>query len=132
MKFTIRLLLLALAILFCFISLLIPLSAPQIAKNKMELADMQDCVHAIKDFEKKSGRLPTDEELGKIQDSIPRRYHLRYGFKIGAPPSQAAIKLPTPSAASTGWMIWYWRGEWAEWYTSSDDHYSLLEQASWW
>ena len=131
MKTAIRVLLLVLAVFFGLVSLLIPLSSSQVAKNKKLLADMQDCVRAIKDFEKKSGWLPTQEELGKIEDSLPRRYSLRYGFRFGAPPSQPDMSYPKDRPLSEGWMIWYWRGEWSEYYSSWDDHYSLDEQASW-
>ncbi|MDB6108982.1 MAG: hypothetical protein JWR69_732 [Pedosphaera sp.] len=64
MKTALRFVCLALAVLFSLISLLLLLSGKQINKNKMELADMKDCVHAIKEFEKKTGRLPSQEELG--------------------------------------------------------------------
>ena len=132
MKAALRFVFLTLAVLFSLMSLLIPLSASQIAKNKMLLADMRDCVRSIKEFEKNFGRLPSEEELGKIEDSLPRRYSLRYGFRFGAPPSQTDMSYPKARPESEGWMIWYWRGEWSEYYSSWDDHYSLEHQASWW
>jgi hypothetical protein len=132
MKTAIRIILMVLTVLFGLVSLFIPLSSSQVAKNKNLLADMQDCVRAIKEFEKKFGRLPTEEELGKIEDSLPRSYSLRYGFRFGVPPSQRDMSYPKARPESEGWMIWYWRGEWSEYYSSWDDHYSLEEQASWW
>ena len=132
MKKAIRIILLVLAVIFGLVSLLIPLSSSQVSKNKKLLADMQDCVREVREFEKKFGSLPTEEELGKIEDSLPRRYSLRYGFRFGAPPSQPGMIYPKAKPESEGWMIWYWRGEWSEYYSSWDDHYSLEEQASWW
>ena len=97
----------------------------------MLLADMRDVVAAIKSFQQRSGRLPTDAELSKIEDALPRRYPLKYDFCFGAPPSQPGENYPS-EAKNGGWMIWYWRGEWSEFYSSWDDHYSLEDQADFW
>jgi hypothetical protein len=122
---------LGLAVVFALLALPIPHSASQVRKNRTLLADMQDAVNAIKQFQRDSGRLPNAEELTEIEKRLPRRYSLPYAFHFGAPPAGPEEHLPS-EARNGGWILWYWRGEWAEWYTSWDDHYSLAEQTSLW
>jgi hypothetical protein len=129
MKFALRVVFILVAIIFAFFSLIIPGAFSQVQKNKMLLADMKDAVTAIKQFKEKTGHLPTDHELSKIEDSLPRRYSLRYNFSFGPPPSQPGQNYPE-KALNDGWIISYWRGEWSEYYSSWDNHYSLEDQLS--
>ncbi len=129
MKFALRVIFFIIAAVFAFLSLMIPGAFSQVQKNKMLLADMKDVVTAINSFKEKVGRLPTDDELSKIEDSLPRRYSLRYDFNFGPPPSQPGEDYPE-KALNGGWIIWYWRGEWSEFYSSWDNHYSLEDQVS--
>jgi hypothetical protein len=131
MILALRIALFVLAAACGLISLMIPASFSQVRKNKMLLADIRDIVVAIKTFNLANGRLPTDDELSKIEDSVPRRYSLKYNFRFGAPPAQAGEHYPTEEKAR-GWMIWYWRGEWSEFYSSWDDHYSIETQTNVW
>ncbi len=126
MKIILRLLFLALACLCGLLSLLVALSAKQIEKNKMILADMRDCVRAIQEFDKKSGRLPTDSELKVIAESVPQRYLSGHSYYFSTPP------VHTGGENKKGWMIEVWRSEWAETYTSWNNHFSVEEGASWW
>ena len=129
MKLALRVILILLGMIFAFGSLLIPASFKQVRKNQMLLSDMQDMVHAIQSFKSKTMRLPNEDELSKIEDSIPRRYSLRYHFHFGVPPSQPDDKYPK-EPKDGGWILWYWRGEWSEYYSSWNDHYSLKDQLS--
>jgi hypothetical protein len=98
--------------------LILGTSSNQIRKNKIALSDMQAVVQRIREFKTRAGRLPTEEELHHLGAS---------GFRFGAPPRGSAPEL---HAQPGGWIIWYWRGEWSEYYTSWDDHYSLEEGIS--
>jgi hypothetical protein len=107
-------------------------SRRQIAKNRSILADMQDRVAAIEEFERKEARLPSETELSEISERLPTRY-FRYDYQLDTR-SGGAIDAgyPTGWPVSGGWVLWFWRGEWAEYYSSWDRHYTLSEQLSWW
>ena len=126
-----RLTLFALAGLCGLISLLILASVNQVNKNEMLLTDVRSIVAAIYAFKQTNDRLPTVSELSTLEDSVPRRYPLKYNFKFGVPPSQPGENYPTQLKAGE-WIIWYWRGEWSEYYSSWDNHYSLEEQTDLW
>jgi hypothetical protein len=80
---------------------------------------MRAVVRSVREFKAKAGRLPTNEDLYQLS-----------GYYFGQPPpSPGAPELHVPPG---GWIIWYWRGEWPEYYTSWDDHYSLEEGLSLW
>jgi hypothetical protein len=106
--------------------------ANQVAKNRRVLADMEDRVAAIEALQSREARLPSTDELASISQTLPVRY-FQYDYHLdttaggGADPS-----YPQGWPASGGWVLWFWRGEWAEYYSSWDRHYTLGDQLSWW
>lgn len=125
-----RYILLLLAIVFSGLSCLLLLSAKQISKNRLELADMRDRVGAVRRFQTEQGRLPNDKEFRTLCTSLPVRY-FSFQYYIASKPEDCTIQIPE-GWKSGGWVMWYWRGEWFEHYSSWDDYYTLAEQASWW
>ena len=132
LRTAIRYLFLSIAIVFSGISLLVLLvSGKQISQNRLELADMQDRVEAVKKFQKEQGHLPTDDELRVLPSCLPIR-HFGNEYRVASNSRDCAIKIPEEWPKSGGWVMWFWRGEWHEYYSSWNNHYTLAEQASWW
>jgi hypothetical protein len=128
MKRAMRNLLFSLGILFSGLSLVVLfLSAPQISKNRLDLLDMRACIEAVKGFQKERHRLPGGEEFRILSASLPSRNE----YWLATTPEECAIQMPGGWKAG-GWAMWYWRGEWNEYYSSWNDFYSLTDQASWW
>jgi hypothetical protein len=129
----IRRVILSVAIIIALLSLLdIAGGWRQIAKNRSVLADMEARVSAIKEFQRAEGRLPSETELAGISERLPTRY-FGYDYQLDTRPGgRVDSGYPTGWPASGGWVLWFWRGEWAEYYSSWDGHYTLRDQLSWW
>jgi hypothetical protein len=125
------------AIAACFLItalslLIVGTSGKQIAKNRLVLADMQDRVSAIEGFQSREGRLPTAGELASMSQTLPVRY-LQYDYELQTRPGGGIDSdYPQGWPASGGWILSFWRGEWTEYYSSWDRHYTLADQLSWW
>jgi hypothetical protein len=130
LRILMRCLLLALGMIFLGLSVLLLLSGQQIRKNRLELADMQDRVAAVEKFELKNNRPPSKEEFQSVIAGLPVRYSVNY--KFAPTPADCQITVPGGWPKTTGWVIYYWRGEWYEYYTSWDKHYTLAQEATWW
>jgi hypothetical protein len=104
----------------------------QVAKNRLVLADMQDRVTAIEAFQSREARLPSVDELASISQALPVRY-FDYDYQLDTTADGGVDSgYPRGWPASGGWVLWFWRGEWAEYYSSWDRHYTLVDQLSWW
>ena len=104
----------------------------QVAKNRLVLADMQDRVTAIEAFQSREARLPSAGELASISQTLPVRY-FQYDYQLDTTAGGGVDSgYPQGWPASGGWVLWFWRGEWAEYYSSWDRHYTLGDQLSWW
>ena len=104
----------------------------QVAKNRRTLADMQERIAAIEAFQSKEARLPSDEELARIDQGLPVR-DSRFNYWLDTTPYRVAQPgYPQGWPASGGWVLRLWRGEWEEYYSSWDRHYTLGDQLSWW
>jgi len=131
LRILIRCLLLALGIIFLGLSGVVLLSGEQIHKNQLELADMNDRVGAVEKFEIKNNRPPTKEELPNVLAGLPVRYFAN-GYELAATPEDCPITIPGGWPKTPGWVLYFWRGEWYEYYTSWNKHYTLAEDATWW
>ena len=106
------------------------LSSKQISKNRLELADMQDRVEAVKKYYREKGHLPNNDAFQALSDALPVRYmRSPYHFASSERDSEVAVSTQWPT---NGWVISYWRGEWHEYYTSWNEYYTLTEQSTWW
>ena len=75
-------------------------------------------------------RLP--KRLASISEAQPVRYH-QYDYHLDTTAGGGVDSgYPQGWPASGGWVLWFWRGEWAEYYSSWDGHYTLADQLSWW
>jgi hypothetical protein len=127
----IRFLLLTLGTIILIISgLMLLLSRKQIHKNRLELADMRDRVAAVEKFELKNNRLPAKDEFQALLAALPSRYG-KHAYEI-ASSDNCPIIVSGDSPKTPGWVIFFWRGEWFEYYCSWNKYYTLTEQASWW
>jgi len=130
-RLLIRCLLFGLGMIFLALSGVLFLSAKQIHKNRLVLADMQDRVAAVEKFESKSNRLPTREEFPGLLTDLPVRNHA-YNYEFASSSNDCPFNVPGGWPQTSGWAIYFWRGEWEEFYTSWNKHYTLTEQSTWW
>jgi type II secretory pathway pseudopilin PulG len=130
-KRVVRYLLIALAVLLCLISLIIPLGSMQVSKNSRELSDMKECVQAVEHFNRENGRLPTSKELEQLSAGLSST-HRTHQYEITTSSWDFSEISNTIWSSSGGWAIYYWRGEWYEYYTSWNNLYSLSKNASLW
>ena len=129
LKLLARSILLALAIIFGFISALIPFTGGQIQKNRLLLADMRDRVDAVREFHTRNLRLPTQREFTPLSASLPARSHL-YDYQINQSGSSNDPFAPRESPYAGGWTLSIWRGEWNDFYSSWDNRYTLSDRLS--
>lgn len=129
-RILIRCLLLGIGMIFLGLSGILVLSAKQIHKNKLELADMKDRVAAVEKFEFKNNRLPTKDEFPSLLIGLPVRYAEVY--EIASTSRDCPFEVAGGWPNTPGWVIYFWRGEWYDYYTSWNKHYTLAEQATWW
>jgi hypothetical protein len=113
-------------------ALLFLAGSKQVAKNKAVFADMKDCVSAVQAFAIKEGRLPDHNEFTNIIATLPIRYH-RYNYELSDSPEKARIQIEgLKSWPKGGWVLYFWRGEWHEWYSSWNGRYSMANQLTIW
>jgi len=132
LRILIRCLLVTFGLIFLGLSGLVLLSGKQINKNRLELADMQDRVTAVEKFELKNYRAPTKEELHGLFTGLPVRHIANDEYDLASTPRDCPFEVPGGWPDTPGWVIYFWRGEWYEYYSSWNKHYTLTEQASWW
>ena len=126
-----RWLLLGIGIIFLGLSsLMLLLSSKQIHKNQLQFADMQDLVAAVEKFELKNNRVPTKHEFTNLLVGLPIRYPEAYEF--ASSPEECHVQIAGGWPKAPGWVIYYWRGEWYEYYSSWNKQNTLAEQATWW
>jgi hypothetical protein len=130
-RILIRCLLFGIGMIFLGLSGFVLLSAKQVHKNQLEFADMKDRVAAVEKFESKNNRPPSKEELPSVLAGLPVRYS-ETQYKFASTPDYCPIKVPGGWPNTSGWILYFWRGEWYEYYTSWNKHYTLAEQATWW
>jgi len=114
------------------LSLMVLGTAQQISKNRGELADMKDRVQAIQDFHNRNSRFPSHEELKQLSDSLRTRWYRKEYYLDISPRENTRTGYPSNWPATGGWVLSFWRGEWDEYYSSWDDHYTLADKLSWW
>jgi hypothetical protein len=128
----IRFLLLTLGIFILIISgLMLLLSSKQIHKNRLELAAMRDRVAAVEKFELKNNRPPAKDEFQGLLAVLPSRYG-RHPYEIASTSDDCPIKVSGDWPKTSGWVLYFWRGEWYEYYCSWNKYHTLTGQASWW
>jgi len=118
--------------IFLILTFLVLLSAKQINKNRLQLAEMQECVGKVEAFRSQNHRLPTKEEFHGILAGLARHNVSLGEFELSSTPQDCPIQVPGGWPNASGWVMYYWRGEWYEYYTSWNNRYTLTEQASWW
>ena len=101
-------------------------------KDQAVFADMKDRVAAVRTFTAREGRLPNDIEFSSLIASLPVRYY-RYDYKLSDSPEKTSLAIEGLGKESKGgWVLYFWRGEWHEWYSSWNDHYSLANRSTLW
>src|SRR4030095_8756336 len=131
MRLLMKALMRTLAVIAIAFSLLVGgLIGRQIFKDNLVLADMRDRVVAVREFQSKEGRLPSETELADISSKQLRRYH-DYDYRISTFTKQFSdSRFQKQWPASGGCVLSFCRGEWNEYYTSWDDRYTLLDGLS--
>jgi hypothetical protein len=119
---------------FCVLvsALLLSIGSKQAAKNKTVLADMKDRVSAVQAFASKEGRLPDRKEFTNLIASLPVRF-TTFDYQLSDARETTPVKIEgLQTWPKGGWVLYFWRGEWFEWYSSWNDHYSLADQVTIW
>ena len=100
----------------------------QLAKNIEVRADMRDRIAAVHSFIAREHRLPTEDEFTSISALLPTRYtNYQYEINAGFPDAPSP---PKEGLDQHYWTLSFWRGEWAEHYSSWDDRDTLARQSS--
>jgi hypothetical protein len=99
-------------------------------KNRHVLDGMREQVQGIQEFERIHGRLPTNGPGGGPNVHKGGRSSLYYLFTRPGQFSDERFRGKWP--AHGGWVLGLWRGEWFEYYTSWNDHYTVADAVSVW
>jgi hypothetical protein len=123
----------AIAIVIAVFSVMVfVMGRTQTARNRMLLADMRDRVDAVRAFQSKEGRLPSESEVASISRELPWRSD-DYPYYIYTAPDQFRdSRFQSEPPASGGWVLAFWRGESHAYYCSWDDYYNLSDELSVW
>lgn len=103
----------------------------QVEKNKLVFADFKDRVSAVRVFIRDVGRLPGESELAEITAALPVR-EFKYKYELADSPEKMVHINKLGNWPKGGWALYFWRGEWHEWYSSWNDHYYMEDQLSLW
>jgi hypothetical protein len=131
LRLIVRIFLIVFGMIFLGLSSLVLLSGKQINKNRLELADMRDRVAVVEKFELKNNRPPSKKEFQDLLVGLPVRYFAET-YEFASTEAECPVNAPGGWPKTPGWTIYFWRGEWYEYYTSWNKHYTLEEQSTWW
>ncbi|MCX7008286.1 MAG: hypothetical protein NTY53_13740, partial [Kiritimatiellaeota bacterium] len=133
-RYRLRQVLIAVASILGVIWIPIPFTAVQIYYNREELANMQDRVQAVQEFQVRHLRLPDQQELNRLSEGLPDRlgFHRNYCIRESPPLSgSGVVGFPSGWPVAGGWALEFSRGESRDYYSSWDNHYTLTGQLSW-
>jgi hypothetical protein len=114
--------------LFALLSLLSMLDAPNVAaKNQAQRAALLRRGELVGRYLKANGRLPSKEEFAKASTNLNDGSIYQYELSTSRPEAGEGFKFPQWPEGKQNFAIWYWRGEWSEFYDSNSRSTTLDE-----
>jgi hypothetical protein len=114
--------------LFALFSLLSLLNAPRTASEKRNDRDALLRRAALVDvFLKTHGQLPSRDEFANASSNLNDGATYRYDLWTNRPGEREGFRFPQWSEGKRNFAVWYWAGEWSEFYDSNSKSTTLDE-----
>jgi len=111
--------------LFAFVCIL---DAPNLAsKYRAQRTALLRRAELVDRYLKANGRLPSKEEFAKLSTDVNDGSIYRYELWTSQPTAGEGFKFPQWPEGKQNFAIWYWSGEWSEFYDSNSRSTTLDE-----